>query len=1026
MSKRIQTRQKSLRLFLSLLTASLTVGLSLSQVPEGAIQGVVVAESGEAIEAATVYITSPALLGVRIILTDKKGLFDIPGLPPGRYTLTAEKPGFKTVVLEPLILRGGMTAFVRPVLALGEQEGEISVTRMSLAGDITSSREVTVVERTLIDQLPLSRDFHSLLQATPGIFLANREATERLGLLGSAWRNSSYRMDGVNITDNLTLSPLFNPDSAIIEELEVTSSGQTLSHLPAGGTHVNIITRSGGNTTSGELGLHLIYDGWNKDLWTPSEIAQEGIPSVSGVKNYFEPFLCLGGPFWTDRAWFFLSGRFLNHSEEDTFIGPFLDVRGQSHAGYDWSRRYLSGFFKTTVRPIANAQITAWVNLTGSHQPVAEGPSSDLPFLSTHLLDRDNSLSLYGGGHYFLDQNTMVSAKASYLRRTSLSLLQEQARSLPWMDDSGDRYGPINGGDYNSETYTEQLYGEASARKFVASWAGMRHTLSAGLSYLQTTSSLDWWRENNLLWFLDHRRPDNYYYPEEGLVGFWVCGSAQETTLVRGQVQRLSGYLSDTVNLGHRLALNFSLRLDRIWGGFSGLNKSRSGNPLSFYVGEAIVKPSAQAQYPDQFPQGLNPWDTLSFTNREDLISWLSLSPRLGLVLNLWGEGKTLLKATYARYRDDLTPRDLLPLHPLFPRQLSFFWLDANGDGRPDREDEFNPLSLDFRALADSYFPEHVDKDLTGPLIEEVSLGAEQFIGRSLSLSFRLISRLEQNIAADVLYNPDSGTIWSSGQESQSYWIPFTTTIPANGDFPSETVTFLVRSQNAPPLFWQRRNVGELKRKYQALEISVEKRMAQGWQFSGTLVLSRTEGNASSQAGPISGIETREVDPNYFLNHYGKLRSDRPVLLKLQAAVELPLGFLFSAFFQHQSGQPWERLARILPPADWCAAQGGERIYYSVYLETPGSRREPSLSFLDGRLEKDFKLGEKRRVGLAVDVLNLLGRKRALHGLNDVDIWEPSGEGQGKSGHLILTPDYQTTKALLGKRVFRFSLRLSF
>lgn len=989
----------------------------------------VVSESGEAIEAATIYLLSSSLLGVRIGLSDKTGFFDFPGLPPGRYRVSAEKPGFKTVVFEDLELRGGATSFIRLTLAPSEKERETVVTRAPLIGDTFSAQPSVTLNRELIERLPFSRDFDSLLRAAPGVFISAGPGTQEkddLALLGSAWRNTTYRLDGINITDNLTLKPLFDPDVAIIEELEVTSAGQPLSHFPAGGTHVRIVSRSGGNKTSGNLGLLFISNAWNKDLWTSSQMAADNIPSVAGIKNHVEPFLSLGGPFWRDRAWFFLSGRFFKQSQESIFIGPFQDISGQLHSGYDWSRRHYSGFFKVTTRPIAAAQMSAWVNLAGAHQPVAEDPSPDLPRLSTHLLDKDNSLALYGAGHYFLDQNTIVSAKASFVRRTTLALLQEEARSLFWSDDAGDRYGPFNGADYNAETSLEQLSGEASARKFVSNWAGMRHILSAGFSYLQTTSYVDWWRENNLLWFRDSRRAAHHVYPGLGLVGFWMCGSAQNTTLVRGQTQRLGGYISDTFTLGKRLTLSLSLRLDRIWGGFSGSAKATSGNPLAFYVGEAFVKPSTRAAYPDVFAEGLNPWASLNLANRDSLVSWLSLSPRFGLVLNLWGEGKALLKASYARYRDDLTPRDLLPLHPFYPGQLSFFWLDANGDGRPESSDEYTPLSFDFRLFSDAYFEKRVAEEVSSPLVEEISLGGEQFIGRTFSLGLRLISRHQKNILADVLYDPDSGKPWYEAQENGDAWLPFTTTIPANGSFPAQKVTIFVRSKEAPPLFFQWGHVTELERKYRAVEFTLEKRFDRGWQFSGALILSKTEGNAAGFAGPLSGIEARGLDPNYFVNRYGRLASDRPVLLKLQAAVELPLGFLLSAFYQYQSGEPWQRRARILPPADWCEANGGERLYYPVYLESAGSRRQESFSFLDGRLEKTFALGETSRVCLTLDVLNLLGGKRAVEGLNDVDVWEPSAEGEGKSGDLTLSPDYQKVSALMGKRVLRFSLRLSF
>ncbi len=993
----------------------------------GVIQGKVVTDKGEAIEAATVYVTSPALLGIELVLTDKLGFFDLAGLPPGSYSLTVEKPGFKTVVAAPVELWSQMTVFLQIKLSPSEREGETDLAQTSLRGDAFSSETANILTRSLIDRLPLGRDLGSLLKTAPGVFLSDQEAGTSFLLLGSSERNSSYRLDGVNITDNFILRPAIDLDAAVVEQLEVVSSGQSLAEVPAGGTHLNLISRSGGNKASGDVGLLFVVDSWNKNLWRFEEQKERGVPAVRGIKNNFQPLLSFGGPFWTDRAWFFLSGRFQKQSYADVFLGPFQDVHGQSHSGYDWSRQDISGFFKISVRPIAEAKANAWINIGRSHQPVAEEVSSQLPYLSTHLLDYDQSLALHVDGQYFLDQKTLIAAKASYLRRSALYLLQEKARSSFWSDDYGDYYGPLSGADYNAGTMVEQVQGEALARKFISDFAGVRHILTAGFSYVQTTAYVDWWRLNNLVWFLDHRRPNNNFYPGQGLIGFWLCGTAENTTLVRGQTQRLGGYASDTININHRLSLSFSLRFDRISGGFSRVIKGSSGNSLSYFVGEAYVKPYTLANYPDIFPSGLNPWASLGFNDRGDFISWFALSPRAGVVVNLWGEGKTLLKASLARYHDDLTPRQLLPLHPLYPGYLSFFWLDANGDGQPDLNDEFSPQSFDFRSLSDSYFKRRVAEDLRSPSIDELSVGIEQYIGRDISLSFRYTWRHEKNIQGAVLYDPDAGKTWYQADgEGQKYWVPFTTTIPAQDEFPAQKVTFYAPSKQAPPLFWQWRNVPELERKYRGWELTFDKRMSHGWELKGTVILSKSEGNAEPMTESSSGVRLRLIDPNYFVNRYGRLSTDRPILLKLQAASQLPFGFLLSAFYQWQSGKPWARWVRVLPPADWCAANSQERVYYSVLLEEVGSRREESFSWLDARLEKKFGEGKGHQLALSLDVLNLLGSKRAILGQNDVDIWEPSAEGAGASGRLTLSPEYKLTKYLEGKRVFRFSLRLTF
>jgi hypothetical protein len=107
-------------------------------------------------------------------------------------------------------------------------------------------------------------------------------------------------------------------------------------------------------------------------------------------------------------------------------------------------------------------------------------------------------------------------------------------------------------------------------------------------------------------------------------------------------------------------------------------------------------------------------------------------------------------------------------------------------------------------------------------------------------------------------------------------------------------------------------------------------------------------------------------------------------------------------------------------------ANRAERVYYTVNLEEPGSRREKAWSSLDLRLEKTWPLGGSGRVAYYADATNLLGFTASIVGLNDIDIWEPAAEGAGKTGKTVLLPDYQLTNALIGKSVIRLGLRVGF
>jgi hypothetical protein len=343
-------------------------------------------------------------------------------------------------------------------------------------------------------------------------------------------------------------------------------------------------------------------------------------------------------------------------------------------------------------------------------------------------------------------------------------------------------------------------------------------------------------------------------------------------------------------------------------------------------------------------------------------------------------------------------------------------------------EDEFGLLNLDYRYLSGDFVKKRVADGIKAPSTEGISLGLEHELFREFTLGLRFVSRVQKNIVEDVLYAPETGEYWYAPEQAaaQKYWIPFTTTVPGTGDFPSETVTLYVKSLEAPPVFLQLRNVPELERKYRAAEFTFAKRLSHGWQLAGSLVLSKAEGNIDGFSEATTGLTTAGDSPDYFVNRAGRLDTDRPLRINLMGSVELPFGAVLSGFFSYQSGRPWQRWVQILPPAAWCSAHNAERTYYAVNLEAPGSRREKAWSTLDLRLEKDWRLGSRGRLGLYADVANLLGYKASLVGLNDIDRWLPAAEGAGQAGQKYLSPDYGVTSALYGQRTFRFGLRLDF
>jgi len=130
---------------------------------------------------------------------------------------------------------------------------------------------------------------------------------------------------------------------------------------------------------------------------------------------------------------------------------------------------------------------------------------------------------------------------------------------------------------------------------------------------------------------------------------------------------------------------------------------------------------------------------------------------------------------------------------------------------------------------------------------------------------------------------------------------------------------------------------------------------------------------------------------NKFVNAYGEMPYSRPLIIKLYGTFNLPYQIMFSFIFQHISGSPWGRTVRVLPPADWAAENNVSLAGYTINVEEPGARWNEAYDNIDVRLQKDFSLGPGK-LGLYVDIFNLLGAYTLIVNKNPAGTWRPAAE----------------------------------
>jgi hypothetical protein len=168
---------------------------------------------------------------------------------------------------------------------------------------------------------------------------------------------------------------------------------------------------------------------------------------------------------------------------------------------------------------------------------------------------------------------------------------------------------------------------------------GVRHEVKLGLEFQNTDARLGEGFANGLVFaYEDIREP-------KGGGEIWLVREGH----TRAYLGRGSGYVQDTITWGRWSAL-LGLRLDVQWNGLRA-----SSTP-------------AHPWRPDWLPGGNTKGRTMGFT-------WTTLSPRVGVGYDFRGNGRTVLRSTFALYPSALGVSEPLSMSPTGRRELRFRWL---------------------------------------------------------------------------------------------------------------------------------------------------------------------------------------------------------------------------------------------------------------------------------------------------------------------------------------------------------------
>jgi len=144
------------------------VATGLTQTHLGSIRGTVIDSTDARIAGATVEIVHASTNIRRVLTTSGEGMFVFPQLPPGEFSISIGRDGYKTYVSR-MVLQVSQRLRLDAQLELGAVTEQITVTAPDTLIELESAALTTVIDNQQIVQLPLDgRNFLELALLAAG------------------------------------------------------------------------------------------------------------------------------------------------------------------------------------------------------------------------------------------------------------------------------------------------------------------------------------------------------------------------------------------------------------------------------------------------------------------------------------------------------------------------------------------------------------------------------------------------------------------------------------------------------------------------------------------------------------------------------------------------------------------------------------------------------------------------------------------------------------------------------------------
>jgi hypothetical protein len=945
-----------------MLCLALSAAAALAQ-QAGSIQGKVVDNSGGVLPGVTVEARSSVLPAARTTVSGPDGVYQLPALPPGTYTLTFTLSGFQTATLHAEVQLASVTPLDAKLALQGVSE-TVSVTAESGYADRSSAEITSGLNNSQITKLPVGTQYRDLINLIPGVMYT--QDAVRGPSAGASGQDNVYNFDGVNVTLPLFGTLSAEPSSQDIAQFTVVKGGaKAIDFNRAGGFQVDSVSKSGTNRFTGQVEYRFQTDKMTAKLDNGSASRYE--------KNRAWTDVNVGGPVIPGRMFFYGSyyrptenrrnasnnyGALPNYdSVRDEGFGKITVSPTSStlvNASYRNSHRLDTGSqFGASTAATAGSGNEAWQRIGTLDGSWIIKSNSFLTFKYTHFENptrgrpdfvSDAVPNLTIGTHLDtanLDKLGAFSVPKIGTNATANAFFQPIINQYGYVDASGQKVGGGTVG-FGSLFDNDNFFRDAGqvAFNYNASTATVRNDLHIG--YQQYIDSEDLNRASNG-WGTINVPAGTVSFQGQPIFYQAVFQSQGIGTLPKIH----SEYRSKSVEVNDAISWNnwtFNLGLvasnDTLYG--QGL-----ANDASTISGFAKLPPTAISSESRRYKM-------------YDIPFWQMMQPRLSTT---WAyNGKDTIFASYAAYNPAASslPRAASWDRGLAATQNADF--DANG----------NLFAVETVASSTGKL---FSPNLTPRRYDEFLFGTARQITPALSGRAYFRYRKGTHYWEDtpnnsrLAYNPPNRV------PGTDVFIPATYYIPDLGDQLTQIGTCGTHNSYV---------IAELDgafTDYREATFEGEYRKGHAW-VQGSLTWSRYYGNfdQDNSAGTATGN-----DANIFIGSsnigdgagrqlwdmkLGRLRGDRPFAMKLFGTYQLDWHASLGAFFVAQSGQPWETHS-YLPYASLTTSTSNT----ARYSEPAGSHRSPFHEQLDLNYTQELPFLQRYRAGVVFYLYNVFNKQ---------------------------------------------------